>query len=191
MITHGHQDHWTWRPGQRPGFRSTLTGTRIGSSQRPISGQEVCRFLWLGASRTGPSSWVPSRSPPSWPITRPTAPVRFRLRLVIADSSTRRKERVRAAALARLGSPRPPRTCPGSPRGAVPRQRSRRRPCRFPLYRLLSGIDEQGYRRGKAVEEVLPADRSDLPRAVEACQRKAPEHLGNERCVVIRNREQA
>jgi len=52
-------------------------------------------------------------------------------------------------------------------------------------------IGEQSDRRGEAVEEVLPADRTDLARAVESRERNASEILRDERRVVIRHLEQA
>src|SRR6266545_1867893 len=42
---------------------------------------------------------------------------------------------------------------------------------------LFARADGQGYRRGEAVQEVLPADRPDLPREIESSKRKAPEFL--------------
>jgi len=43
----------------------------------------------------------------------------------------------------------------------------------------------------KPWRKVLPADRTDLARAVESRERNASEILRNERRVVIRHREQA
>src|SRR5919106_1314461 len=53
-----------------------------------------------------------------------------------------------------------------------------------------SSVDEQGYRRSETVQEFLPADRADLPRAVEAGQGQAPKFLRYQRRVVIGDREQ-